>query len=174
MKDIVLLFDSACIYEIVILNYFLKFTGSEMVFCSVDGESITSMEGYRIKVDAKLSEINVNDVRSIIVPGGDVSGIMNDQVYDLLRNVKAQGKVAAGICAGVDVLDKAGILQKIKSTHSTDRDVVRDEHVITARANGYVDFAIEAAKELDLFESEADLRETIDFWKFHKRMQVGK
>ncbi|MCI9633223.1 MAG: hypothetical protein HFH18_08280, partial [Ruminococcus sp.] len=44
-----------------------------------------------------------------------------------------------------------------------------DRHVITARANAYVDFAVETAKELDLFEDEADLRETIDFWKYHKR-----
>ena len=28
-KDVFLLFDTACIYEIVCLNYFLKFTGSD-------------------------------------------------------------------------------------------------------------------------------------------------
>ena len=37
MKDIVLLFDTACIYEIVTLNYFLKFTGAEITFCSLNG-----------------------------------------------------------------------------------------------------------------------------------------
>lgn len=79
-------------------------------------------------------------------------------------------QVAAGICAGVDVLDKAGILQNVKSTHSVDLDVVRDNHIITARANGYVDFAIEVGKELELFENEADLQETIGFWKYHKRL----
>lgn len=73
MKDIVLLFDTACIYEIVILNYFLKVTEAEMVFCSIDGKSITAAEGYVINADIKLSEINISDIRSIIVPGGDVS-----------------------------------------------------------------------------------------------------
>ena len=43
--------------------------------------------------------------------------------------------------------------------------------MITARANAYVDFAIEAAKELELFEDEADLQETIAFWKYHKRAE---
>ena len=33
MKDIVLLYDNCCIYEIVILNYFLKCTGSDLIFC---------------------------------------------------------------------------------------------------------------------------------------------
>lgn len=169
MKDIVLLFDTACIYEIVILNYFLKFTGAELVFCSLDGKSITSMEGYSINVDARLSGIEFCNVRSVTVPGGDVTGIMNEEVYDFLRKIKEGGRVAAGICAGVDVLDKAGILRNVKSTHSTDLDVVRDNHIITARANGYVDFAVEVGKELALFENEADLQETIEFWKYHKK-----
>ena len=42
--------------------------------------------------------------------------------------------------------------------------------MITARANAYVDFAIEVARKLDLFDSEEDLRETIDFWKKFKRV----
>lgn len=51
-----------------------------------------------------------------------------------------------------------------------EKDIVRDKHIITARANAYVDFAIEAGKELELFEDEADLQETIDFWKLHQRV----
>jgi hypothetical protein len=54
MKDIILLYDDCCIYEIVILNYFLKFTNSEMLFCSVDGQAIQAMEGYSIKCNISL------------------------------------------------------------------------------------------------------------------------
>lgn len=43
--------------------------------------------------------------------------------------------------------------------------------VITSRANGYVDFAIEVAKKMNLFTSERNLEETIAFWKEYKRMQ---
>lgn len=170
MRNVVLLFDTACIYEIVILNYFLKYAGQEVVFCSVDGKSITSMEGYPVNIDSKLSEISIDNVRSIIVPGGNVLSIKNDKVYEFLRKIRNREKIIAGICAGVDVLDESGILQNVKSTHSTDLDVVRDKHVITARANAYVDFALEVGKELELFEDEADLQETIDFWKYHKRL----
>ena len=59
-KDVFLLFDTACIYEIVCLNYFLKFTGSETIFCSVRGSDITSMEGYRIGIDCKISDIELS------------------------------------------------------------------------------------------------------------------
>ena len=44
-------------------------------------------------------------------------------------------------------------------------------NVITARANAYVDFALEVAKKLDLFASEDDFQETIGFWKEYKKVQ---
>ncbi|PHU41292.1 hypothetical protein CSX00_01485 [Pseudobutyrivibrio ruminis] len=42
--------------------------------------------------------------------------------------------------------------------------------VITARANIYVDLAIAIGKKMNLFADEADLKETIDFWKLHKTL----
>ena len=35
----------------------------------------------------------------------------------------------------------------------------------------YVDFAVEVAKKLDLFAGEADLQETVNFWKHYQRVQ---
>ena len=88
-----------------------------------------------------------------------------------MRNVLERKGIIAGICAGVDVLEHAGILEGIDSTHSTELDVAITDHVITARANGYVDFAIEVAKKMNLFEDENDLEETIAFWREYKRVQ---
>jgi hypothetical protein len=34
-----------------------------------------------------------------------------------------------------------------------------------------VDFAIEVAKQMELFEDEADLRETIAFWREFQRVE---
>ena len=47
MKTVVLLYDTSCIYEIVILNYFLKVTGKEMQFVSLDGKEITTRSEER-------------------------------------------------------------------------------------------------------------------------------
>ena len=69
------------------------------------------------------------------------------------------------------MLDHAEILIDVKSTHSTDEDFVSDQNIVTARANAYVDFAIEVAKKLNLFDSEEDLQETISFWKDYNRIQ---
>ncbi|MDE5934111.1 MAG: DJ-1/PfpI family protein, partial [Lachnospiraceae bacterium] len=130
-----------------------------------------AMEGYSINADRPLEEVKLSDVRSFIVPGGEIANIDDAVVMDTIRRLHKENVLIAGICAGVDVLDKAGILKDIRSTCTdTQRDCVKDGNVITARANAYVDFAIEAAKALDLFEDEADLQETISFWKNHQRV----
>ena len=113
MKSVVLLFNSSCVYEIVILNYFLNFTGKEVVFVSMDGKSITAMEGYSINVSDKLESIDSSEVELMIVPGGNIKEIDNEKVWNYIIRVKDNGGLIAGICAGVDVLDHAGILEGI-------------------------------------------------------------
>lgn len=171
METVVILYNTCCIYEIVILNYFLQYTNKKVVFVSVDGKPITSMEGYSMNVSKQLTDIDATKVELMVVPGGNIKEIDNALVYGYIRNVMANKGILAGICAGVDVLDHAGILEGIDSTHSTELDVAVTDHVITARANGYVDFAIEVAKKMNLFEDEHDLKETIEFWREYKRVQ---
>lgn len=171
MKDVFLVFDTSCFYEIVTLNYFLNFAKCGVILCSPDGKPVQTTEGYSVNVDMALGEVDKTRIRSFIVPGGGVRAIDTPEVWAFLREARDRGTLIAGICAGVDVLDHAGILDGLRSTHSTELDCVNDNHVITARANAYVDFAIAVAKELGLFADEADLRETVDFWKHHRRMQ---
>ena len=150
MKDVFLVYDRCCFYEIVILSYFLNYSPCDLVFCSPDGKPVRAMEGFSVHVDASLEDLDKAQIRSFIVPGGAVSGIDT---------------------AGVDVLDHAGILHDVKSTHASDDDWVCDKQVATARANAYVDFALAVAKKLGLFASETDLQETIRFWKYYQRVQ---
>lgn len=173
MKDMVLLYDGCCVFEIVILNYFLKATGSQLVFCSPQGKTVRAMEGYSLNADMSIEEADWTDVRSFIVPGGEIANINDAAVTSAIEQLNNDKVLIAGICAGVNVLDQAGILKNIRSTISTGEDCVRDRHVITAKANAYVDFAIETAKALDLFEDEADLQETISFWKEHRPADKG-
>ena len=171
MKDVFLVYDKCCFYEIVILNYYMSFSNCDMVFCSLDGNPIKAMEGFSVNVDMSLKDLDKEQIRSFIVPGGNIAEINNTEVKNYLQELKNKEFLIAAICAGVDVLDYAGILQDVKSTHSIDEDFVSDKNIITARANAYVDFAIEVAKKLELFMSEEDLQETVDFWKNYKRIQ---
>ena len=171
MKDVFLVYNKSCFYEIVILNYFMSFSHCDMVFCSLDGKSVRAMEGFSVNVDLPLEALEKEQIRSFILPGGNISEIDTPEVKSYLQALKKRDVLISGICAGVDVLDHAGILSDVKSTHSTDEDCVTDKNVITARANAYVDFAVEVAKKLDLFASEDDLQETINFWKHYQRVQ---
>lgn len=171
MKTVVLLYPTSCIYEIVILNYFLHFAGKEVLFVSPDGTPITAMEGYSINVSGKLTDIAPDEIELAVVPDGNIKAIDNPIVWNCLKDIKSRGGILAAICAGVDVLDHAGILDGVVSTHSSDLDVAVTDQVITSRANGHVDFAIEVAKKMNLFQDEADLQETIAFWKDYRRMQ---
>ena len=173
MKTVVLLYDTSCIYEIVILNYFLKVTGQDVVFVSPDGAPVTTTEGYEIHVSGRLNSVAPEEVALCIIPGGEIGAVDTPEIWEYLRRVhKGDGRLAA-ICAGVDVLDHAGLLDGIASTHSADLDldVVTADRITTSRANGYVDFAIEVAKQMDLFEDEADLQETIAFWREFQRAE---
>lgn len=169
--SVVLLYNTCCIYEIVITNYFLKYTNHQMVFASMDGKSIIAQEGFSINVDCALRDINAEDVELFIVPGGNIKEIDKEEAYAFIRAVVENKQLVAGICNGVDELDHAGVLAGIDSTHSVNEDIVVTDYVITSRANMYVDFAIEIGKKLHLFTDEADLQETIDFWKMHKHFE---
>lgn len=171
MKDVFLIYDTSCFYEIVILNYFMNFSNCDIVLCSLDGNSVKTMEGFSVNVDMPLKDLDKKQIRSFIIPGGEIAAIDNMEVKKCLQELKERRVLIAGICAGVDVLEHAGILRNVRSTHSADEDLVCDDMVITARANAYVDFAIEVAKKLDLFVSEEDLQETVDFWKYFKRAE---
>ena len=133
MKDVFLVYDRCCFYEIVILSYFLNYSHCDLVFCSPDGKPVRAMEGFSVHVDASLEDLDKAQIRSFIVPGGAVSGIDTAEVKVLLRNLKQRGALIDGICAGVDVLDHAGILHDVKSTHASDDDWVCDKQVATAR-----------------------------------------
>lgn len=171
MKDVFLVYNTSCFYEIIILNYFMSVTGCDVEMCSLDGKSIRTMEGYSVNVDKALSEVDFNEVRSFTMPGGNINLLDKEVVKSTLKECRKRKILISAICAAVDLVDEAGLLKGIRSTHSTEEDVVNDDNIITSRANGYVDFAIEVAKQLNLFKDESDLQETIDFWKNYKRMQ---
>lgn len=102
----------------------MSFTNYDVVMCSLNGKPIRAMEGYSVNVDMSLSDVDKAQIRSFIVPGGNISYINNEEMRTYLQELKENNILIAGICAGVDLLDEAGILKRLKSTHSTDDDKV--------------------------------------------------
>ncbi|WP_175406469.1 hypothetical protein [Bacillus sp. FJAT-27264] len=43
-----------------------------------------------------------------------------------------------------------------------------DRNIVTALPNGYVDFALELGKLMNIYKDKADYQETIEFFKYFK------
>ena len=106
MKDVFLVYDKSCLYEIVILNYFMSFSNCDMVFCSLDGKPVCAMEGFSVNVDLSLEALDKGQIRSFILPGGDISEIDTPEVKAYLQAFMKREILIAGICAGEAVLAK--------------------------------------------------------------------
>jgi transcriptional regulator GlxA family with amidase domain len=115
-----IIYEDCCFYEIVILNYFMKFTNQELSFCTPGGKSITCMEGFRVAADRSIDEIELSKAKSIILTGGNIKHVKSEKVTKLLQEANEKGILIGAICAGVDILEEAGLLQGINSTHSTE------------------------------------------------------
>ena len=100
MKTVVLLYETCCIYEIVITNYFLQCCGHEIVFATVDGKSVIAQEKFSLNPTCALKDIDPKEVELFLVPGGDISSIANDDVYSFIRAVVDNKQLVAGICNG--------------------------------------------------------------------------
>ncbi|MCK9444299.1 MAG: DJ-1/PfpI family protein [Tissierellaceae bacterium] len=111
---------------------------------------------------ADLSESREYD--GVIIPGG-IPGATNlrdnSKVIEVVREVYNNGKLAAAICAGPIVLERAGIIRDkkvtsypgfsgdLKDSIYDEEDVVVDGNIITARGPALaVDFAIEIIRYL--------------------------
>ena len=87
MKTVVLLYETCCIYEIVITNYFLQLCGHELVFATIDGKPVTAQEKFSLNATCALKDIDPKDVELLLVPGGNISSIDNEEVYSFIRAV---------------------------------------------------------------------------------------
>ena len=44
-----------------------------MIFCSLNGKPIRAMEGFSVNVDMSLQDVDKAQIRSLIIPGGNIS-----------------------------------------------------------------------------------------------------
>ena len=99
----------------------------------------------------------------------------SDQIASFIQKAHESSLVIGGICAGVLVLARAGILKGVKITHNYtekyapessvqltrpywegaiyEESLVQvDKRIVTAMPNGYVDFGLAVAEALELLD----------------------
>ena len=155
------------------MNQLIACCGLDCESCDARIATLTNNNALREKTAALWTKLNGVTITPEMIncTGCRVDGAKTPFCDKLCSVHNCVREKRLDTCVRVDVLDHAGILCDVKSTHSSDADLVTDKNVISARANAYFDFAVEVAKKLDLFASEDDLQETINFWKHYQRVQ---
>lgn len=132
----------------------LKAEGATVHVISPKEGSIKSWDvdnwGKTVSVDKKLSEANVDDYHSLVLPGGVINPDklrVNEDALNFIRSFFKAGKPVAAICHAPWLLISAGVIENRKVTSFgsikqdvlnagakwMDKEVVCDQGLVTSR-----------------------------------------
>lgn len=180
MKTFVLIYEGFVQFEIVLACYLMKIKG-DIITLGLEQKLVSSIEGFQTLPNCTIETFRADEADLFLIPGGDPNILFkNKNLYQILNMLNDKSKVIAAICSGPLHLAAAGILKNKKYTTTLplddfkdfdkeffiDTNVVTDNNIITAKASGYVDFAIEIGKKLNIYDDQEDLDETIRYFKY--------
>ena len=138
----------------------LRRAGLKVFTCGITGAAVTGSHGIEVKADLLPDDVNLDEVKMVILPGG-MPGSTNidahpftDKIIDAV--LKNNGRIAA-ICAAPLVLGRRGLLDgkeaicypgfegELKGAVISSHSVVTDRNITTAKGMGV---ALEFSKEL--------------------------
>lgn len=131
-------------------------------------EHVTTMGGLRLRPDMHVSELNLDDVAALILPGADTWGSNHDAVLRIAENLLLAGTPVAAICGATLGLARSGLLNDRPHTSNApeflsgaaeyhgaayyrSEKTVSAENLITAPATAPIDFAKAVFERLELF-----------------------
>jgi protein deglycase len=179
-STLILLYPGCILFEVLLAAELLSQRGVRVDTVYPNGEAFKDSSGLIIQPTHRYASVPP-DYACILIPGGDPSSIMEDTACDHILQQHAQrGALLAGVCAGVLVLAKSGVLQGKRIVHnyrspfappenvrfvanfwegaSVLQDskcvAVRDGNIVTALPHGFIAFALETLKALDLTTEE--------------------
>lgn len=180
MKTYILVYEGYVNFEVTLSAYFMK-TAGEIITAGIDKKNVTSWEGFLNAPHITLDQLNPEEADLFVIPGGDPKTLFDCQLlYSKLMELKSKNKSIAAICAAPVHLARAGVLKGLRYTTSLnlneyecfekenyrEENVVVDGNVITAKPEGYVDFAIEIGRLMNIYRDDEDFNETINFFKY--------
>ncbi len=103
----------------------LRRLGFDVMTAGIEGREVKGAHDVTVLTDTTLTEVSLDDMEALILPGGPGSWFMRDTpvVTDLVAQACAAGKTIAAICAAPIALAKAGILNGKKVSAYPDQSV---------------------------------------------------
>ena len=171
-KVFVFLFDGFSDWEIAYLTPEInKSEKHEMIYFSIDGNSVTSMGGLHVKPQYSHIEVHPSEVDMLILPGGEAwEKGENRELDKLVLDLNKSRKSIGAICAATTYLGKLGLLETVNHT-SNDLNYLKaiaqnykgekyyqnapaftDSNIITASGLAPIEFAREVFKKIELFD----------------------
>jgi putative intracellular protease/amidase len=180
MNITLLNYDGFSEFETVIMA--LLFKQHNLIAVSLENREYRSEENQRYCYDQLVSDVDVDSIDLLVIPGGDPAQLVGNQILKhFVEQMLARNKKVAGICGGAAALAGQGFLKGKKCTGLasgvqpgsgydscfagsilTDQHVVVDGNIITAQGQAYVEFAVELARQMGLYAEpetyEADIK----------------
>jgi putative intracellular protease/amidase len=162
--------DGFADWEAAFVLPLLREKGVAVRVVSETGASVTSAGGLVVVAQTRLRNVFPSEIDGLILPGGDfwMDESANQAVLAFAREVHAQGKLVAAICAATVALARAGLLEQRRHTSNDLRGLkqeapsyrgeelytqslaVTDGNLITASGIGPLEFAREIAAYLGI------------------------
>lgn len=160
MKTYIFLYQEVSLFEVDLAAYFFKTKGDVYIVTEED-EVIHTNEGIRVMADKTIGEISKEDIDILVICGGNTENIKDlSSVQKVIRECNVEKKVIGGICAGSEIVANA-----LELNRNVDKTIVYDERVVLSPGNEYVDFALTLGKAANIYDSEEDYQETVNYFK---------
>ena len=158
-------YEGVAVHGIALLSYLLMERGASVHYLGDTHSYIRSKEGMLITPNVSIDQFDVNACDALIVPGGRPEGFTSiDWLGDLLRTACTKNVLIGAICAATQTLAVHGLLEgkqytssfnlsvipEAHDSHNTKAVVQRDGNIITARGQGFLEFAVEVLCTLEL------------------------
>ena len=180
MKIALFYYDGFSEFEVVLIG--LLFKPHDLISIALENREYVSEEGQRFCVDQAISDVNLDSIDLLVLPGGDPAPLVgNLELKGFIEGLILRNKKVAGICGGASLLAGLGLLKGKRCTGMTsgvdpDRlsykyyagSTVSEAHVavdgdmITGQGQAYVEFAMELVRQMGLYQNddeyEADLK----------------
>jgi len=182
MNVCVFYYDGFCEFEVV----FAFTTFRNNIFsAALENRVYISEEGQKYLPDRTIEELNLEDIDLFIIPGGSPSSLYeNKKLKEFIMKLNEKNKFIAGICGGVELMAKYGVLNHRKCTGDSegikldennrhlfekaiivDEDVVRDGNCITSTGQAFIELSIELGKVMNIYKNDEEIKDSYNWLK---------